>query len=273
MKVDMDTLFSVINFTKLREIFCTFKLNGFDQLHEAVLYIIKSILIRKSDKTTKEENKNTLNDNDFVEIITIFSHGLDFIRYKIFISDTNKIAKSLMSQLNYIYIITNIINNSYNRNVQICRDKKISENLIEIFYTLNEKNIFSSLDMLFDKHDANRINTMAMLFRTIFHCLSLVKNLKDCLETSLVISYYIKPKSSAEKLYKVIKIIDDNDSSYCPDTMLNDIRKVKKLLLQMKNIDAQKSLLSSLNNLKEFYTRYKSKIQDYKNELLKVIRK
>ena len=187
MKVDLDTLFSVVNFQKLREVFCTFKLNGFDQLHEAVLFLIKSILIRKSEKTTKDDNKNSLNDSDFIEIITIFSYALEYIRYKIFISDSNKIAKSLMSLLNYIYIITNIINNSYNRNVQICKEKKISENIIEIFYTLNEKNIFSSLDMLFDKFDSNGINTKAMLFRTIFHSLTSVKNLKDCLQTTLVI--------------------------------------------------------------------------------------
>lgn len=186
MKVDLETLFSVVSFQKLREFFFTFKLHGFDQIHEAVLFLIKSILIRKSEKTIKEENKNSLNDSDFIEIITIFSYGLDFIRYKIFISDSIKIAKSLMSLLNYIYIITNIINNSYNRNVQICKEKKISENLIEIFYTLNEKNIFSSLDMLFDKNDSNGINCKAMLFRTIFHCLATVKNLKDCLQTTLV---------------------------------------------------------------------------------------
>ena len=186
MKVDLDTLFSVINFQKLREFFCTFKLNGFDQLHEASLFLLKSILIRKSEKKPKDDTKSCLSDNDFVEIITIFSLAFDFIRYKIFISDSHKIAKSLMSLLNNIYIITNIINNSYQRNVQICKEKKISENLIEIFYTLNEKNIFSSLDMLFDKKDLNGINTKAMLFRTIFHCLTLVKNLNDCLQTTLV---------------------------------------------------------------------------------------
>ena len=190
MKIDLDILFNLINFQKLREIFCTFKLSGFDQLHEAILFTIKSILIRKSEKTSKDENsKNSLIDGDFVEIITIFSYALDFIRYKIFICDPNKIARSLLSFLNYIYIITNIINNSYERNVQICKEKKISENLIEIFYTLNEKNIFSTLDMLFDKFDTNGINTKAMLFRTIFHCLTCVKYLKECLPTTLVYNY------------------------------------------------------------------------------------
>ena len=36
----------------------------------------------------------------------------------------------------------------------------------------------------------------------------------------------------------------------------------------MKNLESQKSLMSAINNLKEFYTRYKNKIPDYRCDLL-----
>ena len=56
-----------------------YKVNGFELVHEGILYLIKAILMRKNDKSSADTN-TSLNDNDFIEIITIFSLSIEFIK-------------------------------------------------------------------------------------------------------------------------------------------------------------------------------------------------
>ena len=133
------------------------------------------------------DSNNNFNENDFIEIVTIFGLAIEYITLKIHLSkELPKLAKLILNLLNYIYIIVNILNNSFQRNIHICVEKRISEGLVNCFSTFCEKNVFYTVDMVHDKLDNHCINTKAMIFRTLFHTISFVKNLKDRVPSTFV---------------------------------------------------------------------------------------
>ena len=143
--------------------------------------------MRKNDNVINQIDTSFC-DNDFIEIITIFGLAIENIKNKVYLSkDVSKITKICMTLLNYLYIITNIVNNSFHRNIEICKEKRLSELLIECFHAFCEKNVFNSINLVFEKLDLSAINTKAMIFRTLFHTITVIKNLIDVNKNALVI--------------------------------------------------------------------------------------
>jgi hypothetical protein len=187
----LSELFIIVNLSKLKEIMLNFKMNGYDQIHDATFNLIKAILIKKSDSIqNSDSSSNSLNDEDFVELIAIFSVSFQLIKNKIVNNDLQKLSKSAFSFLTIIYTIANIINNISNSNneitFKICLDKKIPDHLIDIFFFFFEKGFFMNIDKIYERIDINSLNTKLMIFRTLFHCMILLKNLKNYSPACLV---------------------------------------------------------------------------------------
>ena len=168
--IELDELFQLITFNKLKEIFLTFRMNGFEGCHESIIYLIKAVLVKKSiAPSTKSPQIETaggtgLVDSDYSEMIIIFSSAVTLIRNKfITTGDFNKLSRCLYNLLSHIYTICNIINNINEKNAvkahQVCIQKKIPEYLIDCLATLNEKKVFTCIDNGFDRFDNNSVNT------------------------------------------------------------------------------------------------------------------
>jgi hypothetical protein len=193
--IEPENLFYILSFQRLREIFGIFKMNGFDQIHEVILHLVKGILMKKNDQIKKGVNDTSLGttnitDDDYVEMITLFSIALQLMRNKVLLHqhDLPRIVKWLASLMAHMYTICNIINNTNLKTklVNILIEKRITEWLIDCLNVVNERNAFIAINSVFDSSDLNIINTKVMIFRTFFHCFNLIKNVKDQNPASLV---------------------------------------------------------------------------------------
>lgn len=178
-------MFTGINFTKIREIFGCFRSNGFEQIHETLIYILKNLLAKRENDSNKEE---PISDEEFKEIIVILALALEFIKAKIMMcKDFYKLTELLMNLLNYIYMICFIINGFPNKRKKVCIEKRISELVIDCLATLNERRVFVSLDTAFKRYDLISLNSKTMIFRTLFHCIQLIKSIKETFPSTLVL--------------------------------------------------------------------------------------
>lgn len=189
--IDLENINSIISFQRLREIFTIFKMNGFDQIHESIINLLKGILLKKTDKVMARNDKNknnkpvqtsNISDEEYNEIITIFSYALIFLRNRIILMDFFKLSKWMYTVMTHLYTFSNIINNTNPKNltkiINIITDKKIVEYMIECLYAINDKKVFIGIDNAFDNLDLNLINIKTMIFRALFHCLAMIKTLK-----------------------------------------------------------------------------------------------
>ena len=69
---------------------------------------------------------------------------------------------------------------------KICIEKKISDLIIDCLAALNERKVFISLDNAFKRYDIVSLNSKTMVFRTMFHCIQLIRSLKENYPSSLV---------------------------------------------------------------------------------------
>lgn len=131
-----------------------------------------------------------ITDEEYTEMITIFSHALIFMRNKVLLLDFFRLSKWVYSVMSYLYTISHIINNINPHNlpkmINILTEKRISELIVECLFSVADKKIFIGIDNAYDILDPNLINIKIMIFRAIFHCLSLVKTLRDISEKTLV---------------------------------------------------------------------------------------
>jgi len=210
---EVEELFQIINFQKLRDIFSSFSLNGFDNLHESIILLIKAILLKKSsivntsiiasnhntinlnstnanDNQVQEKTNSNLEDKDYSDIVLIFVYAVNVIHIKLMMLDFMRIAKGLYNILTHLYTICNIINNINEKNSrsahELCIDKKIQNSIIDCLSCLNEKKIFSAIDNGLDKYETNSINTKMIIFRTVYHSITLVQMLND-INTSVMV--------------------------------------------------------------------------------------
>jgi hypothetical protein len=177
---DLDDILGIINFNVLRKLFTNFQ-SGFDVIHEAIIYLIKGILVKRS---TLETNIMLYND-DYTDMVHIFSNSLIFIRNKVLSQamDVMKLSRGLFNFLTHVYTITNILNNINPNNSEyidkVCLEIRVPEQLIDCIYCFYEKKLFTFIETGFDKFDVTLLNTKAIVFRSLFHCITLLKRLME----------------------------------------------------------------------------------------------
>jgi len=220
---EVEELFQIINFSKLRDIFTSFKLNGFDNIHESIILLIKAILLKKSNLANssivissnnnqsipnlnnpnnnnynntcnnQEKSNLSLEDRDYADIIVIFSHAVQIMHTRLLMLDFMKIAKGLYNILTHLYTICNIINNINEKNARtahiLCIEKKIHGSIIDCLGCLNDKKIFSAIDNGLDKYETNSLNTKMIIFRTVYHCIVFVQMLNG-IDTNVMVLFY-----------------------------------------------------------------------------------
>jgi hypothetical protein len=199
--MEIKEFFEMVTFQKLKEIFITFR-HTFDHLHESIIYLIRTALIKKSSavNTTATNTKSIISpvdDNEYTEIIVVFAYAIQYIRIKFHtMNDISKLVKSIFGLLSHVYTICNIINNINEKNAikvnQVCLEKRVPELLIECLNTINEKEGFTKIDKFLDRLDIYSINTKMIVFRTLFHCIFLFESLRKMDPRAIVkIKYFI----------------------------------------------------------------------------------
>jgi len=205
-------------------------------------------------------------DEEYVEIITLFAYVLQSLKNKINSTDPQKLSRWVYDVFSHIYTISNLINSlnikPWPKMQQILYEKKITELVVECLYLIVEKRIFSNFDRGYESSiDLNLLNVKVMLFRALFHCLAMVKSLKD------INSQTLHPQT-AEKIIRLIGAINDNDKLYNPEYILKNVDNARKV----ENPNT-KALGVLYKNLIDYYQRYKNKLPDYKSEFIAVSRK
>jgi hypothetical protein len=79
-----------------------------------------------------------------------------------------------------------MINGFSNKRKKICVERRVSELVIDVLSSLNERRMFISIDNSFKRFELISLNTKTMVFRALFHCLQLIKNLKESFPSTLV---------------------------------------------------------------------------------------
>lgn len=219
-----------------------------------------SILISTQNTETSEE--------EYIEAISIFANALLFLRNKIILMDSDRISRWLCNLFTHMYTISNLINNFKSTLLQKLAnsiyEKKVSELMVECLAVLHDKKIFSHIDNFFnnDVLDFNLINIKIMIFRTLYHCLALIKSIKDIMPNSI-------PKYTAEKLVRIMKTIEDNDQRYNPGELYKIIEKHSKNKIDQYT----QNLLLLHRNLQDYYNRYKSCKTEHFKELMIIVTK
>jgi hypothetical protein len=202
---DISLITNILSIQRLKEIFKIFKMSGFDIIHDTIFSIIKLIITKRSEKSKnvkKQMNTETLiinteattptdmSDEDYQDVIIIFSNLLFFIRNKIHMLDFFKLTKWLNSFLTHMYTVSHMINNFpaeiLKKFSNVLLEKKIVEFMIDCFNFIADKKVFSGLDTAFQALDPNLLKIKITIFRATHHCLSLIKNLKDLNSSNLV---------------------------------------------------------------------------------------
>lgn len=143
-------------------------------------------MIKRFEKQPNQEE--AVSDDEFREIIITLASALEFIKLKILTcKDFFKLAPLMINLLNYVYIICSMINGFPSKRKKICVEKRITELVIDVLSSLNERRMFISLDNSFKRYEIISLNTKTMVFRALFHCLQLIKNLKETFPSTLVI--------------------------------------------------------------------------------------
>lgn len=182
--MELNEVFKIVTFSKLKQIFCVFKLNGFDVIHEYIIYFIKSIFSKR--------NLSSIQPQDFNDLVFLFTNAFIFLRNKIFMLDFGKLGKWVFQLMTIMFNISNLLNNfdpSLGELIsKACVEHKLIDWLTEIFYNLLDKQMISRIDNCFDtKLDLNLIATKTILLRTMFYCMTLIINVKEHVPNALVI--------------------------------------------------------------------------------------
>lgn len=162
----------LIEYNKIKEIFISFTMNNFDSVHESIIFLLKALICKKNISLT---------ESDLLEIFSIFSFGLVLLRNKIIQMDLAKLCKVFLNIISIFYTIINqisLIFNKFDKVDKICIDKKIPELIIEVLYSIIEKNIIGCIDKFYDRLDFVLLNTKTLLFRSLFHSINLIQILK-----------------------------------------------------------------------------------------------
>ena len=229
-KLDVEFLTNVISVQRLKESFSIFKRTSFDVIHENIIQFLKTFLLKKTEKPLPKANNNVNtshnesvsnniskmntsncnNEEENVDIITMFSYTLHLLKEKIKSLDFDKLAKAIYYYFTYIYIFCNLVNNmtiTPGEKVHLALvERRISEQMVEVFSEMYDKKIFEDVDKAYGNKllDTNLINLKILIFRSMFHFIMLIRTLKSFTPQTLTKEY-------VEKILKMITAIKNND--------------------------------------------------------------
>ncbi len=181
--MELSDVLKIITFSKLRQLFCSFKLNGFDLIHEYIIYYIKSIFTKR--------NLSSIQPQDFNDIVFLFTNAFIFLRNKIFMLDFVKLGRWVFQLMTIVFNITNLLN-TFDLTLseliaKSCYEHKLLDWLIEIFYNILDKQMIGRIDSCFDtKVDLNLIATKTILLRTLYYCMNLIISVRNVVPQALV---------------------------------------------------------------------------------------
>ena len=123
--------------------------------------------------------------------------------------------------------------------LSVMKEKKIIENIVELFTMINETEIFSKLDSFYYEQliDRNLLNEKILIFRTLYHILSMMKNVID--------------KDTLIQMNKVIESIEQN-KKLNPENAKEIYDKVKH--------ESEIGML--IKSYKEYYAKFKGRKEE-----------
>ena len=235
-KIDNNVLCGIIKISKLKEMFAIYRRNGFEAIHDAIIQYMKCVIGKK----------NEISIDEFIDIIGILNYTVNYLKMKIKNIDSNnqvKMHKYICPCLSYLHTFANIINtSSYKKEMKVLsvmKEKKIIENIVELFTMINETEIFSKLDSFYYEQliDRNLLNEKILIFRTLYHILSMMKNVID--------------KDTLIQMNKVIESIEQN-KKLNPENAKEIYDKVKH--------ESEIGML--IKSYKEYYAKFKGRKEE-----------
>ena len=181
--IPLNRFFTILPMKKFKDIFCLFKLSGFDQVHEISVHLLKSIF-------TKKKDIEFVKPTDIEHLIKMSTSACVFLRNKFIILDFMKLGKSIFQLMTMMFNIVNLLNNLSSKQYvyQLCIENNLLEWLSEALFTLMEKQIFKKIENFFEnKLDFNLINSKTIILRTLYYSILLIKEIRKYNPSSLVI--------------------------------------------------------------------------------------
>jgi len=184
--ININSCFRVVGMVDIKEIFCAFRQNGFDQVHEITIHLLKAIF-------TKKKANDFLKQNDHKELIIVSMNAFKLLKNKIKILGATKIGKSIFQIITMIFNIVNLLNNLNNKKYvyQTCIEMRILDYLSETLFSLMDSkysmNVFQYIEKYFEsKLDFSLINCKTIILRTLYYSITLITDINDFNPDSLV---------------------------------------------------------------------------------------
>lgn len=181
--IELKDVLELIPFSKLREIFCMFKINGFDTIHKNTILFIKGIFGKK--------DLSCIQDEDYRDVINIFITSLALLRNTIITMDSTKWGKWIFKLMTILFDITNLLTNfsltDSDLIAKLCNEFKIFDWIAEILFILVDKQVIGGIDSCFSsKLDANLIEAKIIFLRTMYDLMNLIFTIKEIIPNILV---------------------------------------------------------------------------------------
>lgn len=113
--------------------------------------------------------------------------------------DKQKIFKWIQNILTIIYTISNmsfnllkISDTILQRKIyKILHEENISDDLIFVLSAINDKDVYSNIDLYYNSIDENVLNVKSIIFRSLYNAIILIRAIKDNERNSMVFFLYI----------------------------------------------------------------------------------
>ena len=167
-------------------IFIQFKSNGFDIIHDTIIYFLKQVLVKISKYYEKnqlnlnniDESLKIIKNNDYANIGLIIVNNFELVLYKIKIIEkiTNKVINNIFSNFQTIlFIVNNINNDNIDIFFRLFKANKLTDTLFNAFYYMHEKKVFN--EMLIEENitELSSITNKFLLFSTLYQLINFIE--------------------------------------------------------------------------------------------------
>ena len=74
---------------------------------------------------------------------------------------------------------------------KILHEENISDDLIFVLSAINDKDVYSNIDLYYNSIDENVLNVKSIIFRSLYNAIILIRAIKDNERNSMVFFLYI----------------------------------------------------------------------------------